>query len=79
MKTKLEYTFGDDDRSDFYMITHGEDFYFVLWDFSQEWLRYHLKHNPENLTADQLDILDKTSERFYELMAEHGVNFDEVI
>lgn len=72
------YTIQTKDKEEFYLLSHAGDFYWVLWDFAQDVLRHHLKHNPENLTAEQLDILEKVRDRFYELMSEHGVDFDHI-
>jgi hypothetical protein len=74
----LIYTLQTKDEEDFYLAYHGKDFYWVLWDFAQDVLRHHLKHNPEDLTGEQLDIVEKISDRFYEIMNEHGVDFDHV-
>ncbi len=72
------YTLQTKDEEEFYMISHGKDFYFTLWDFAQDVLRHHLKHNPENLTDEQYEIVEKIRDRFYEIMSEHGVDFDHV-
>jgi hypothetical protein len=72
------YTLQTKDKQEFYMISHAEDFYWVLWDFAQDVLRHHLKHNPENLTEEQLDMVGKISDKFYEIMEERDVDFEHV-
>lgn len=78
MRKKLEFTFTGHDNSDFYMISHAEDFYFTLWDLDNDFFRHHLKHNPDNLSEEQLDILEKGRDKLYELLEKYNVDFDHV-
>ena len=63
---------------DLYMSYHGDDLYFILWDLDQ-YLRSHIKYNPDKLSSKQIDILDKTRDKLYELMSDHAVDFEHVL
>ena len=64
--------------NDLYMAYHGDDLYFTLWDLDQGFFRYHLKHNPTDLTEEQLEILQKGRDMLYELMEEYNIDFNKV-
>jgi len=78
MRRELKFTFTENDNSDYYIISHADDFYDTLWDLDNVFFRHHLKHNPDNLSEEQLDILQKGRDKLYELLDEHGVDFDHV-
>ena len=62
--------------NDLYCAYHGMDYYFVLWNLDQHWLRAKLKY--EDLTDEQYEILEKTRDRLYELLEENNVDLDHV-
>jgi len=64
--------------NDMYTMFHGNNFYFVLWDLDQGFFRNNLKHNPKDLSEEQLEILDKGRDMLYELMETYGVDFNHV-
>ena len=73
----MRYQISTNDREDFYLAFHGKDFYFTLWEFDQDVLRKKIKYD-ESLTQEQLDIVEKIRDELYEVMSEHGVDFDHV-
>ncbi len=63
--------------NDLYMSFHGEDFYFVLWDLEQ-YLRTITKWNPDKFSSKQVDMADRVRDKLYDLLDEHGVDFNHV-
>lgn len=62
---------------DLYMAYHGNDFYFVLWELDQ-YLRDQIKYNPDKRKTKELDALEDTRCRLYDLMEDNGVDFNHV-
>ena len=62
--------------NDMYCAYHGMDFYFVLWDLDQHWLRSKIKYG--DLKKNQYEILQETRDELYRLMNEQGVDLDHV-
>jgi len=73
----MRYQISTNDKQDFYMAFHGSDFYFTLWEFDQDVLRKKIKYG-ENLSKKQIDILEKVRDELYEIMSEHGVDFNHI-
>lgn len=73
MRFKLE----TNDRDDFYLAFHGKDFYFTLWEFDQDVLRKKIKYD-ESLTEEQTAMLEKVRDELYEIMNEHGIDFEHI-
>ena len=63
--------------NELYMAYHGDKFYYIIWDLDQ-YLRNHIKYNPDKLSAKQIDILDKTRDKLYELLDGYDVDFNHV-
>ena len=72
MRFKLE----TNDRQDFYLAFHGNDFYYCLWDIDQS-LRSKIKYN-ETLTDEQIKVLQEVRDELGETMSEHGVDFEHI-
>ena len=64
--------------NDLYMAYNGDNLYFTLWDLDNNFFRHHLKYNPDNLSEEQLDILEKGRDKLYELLEKYNVDFDHV-
>ncbi len=78
MRTELKYTFsGNDDGSDFYMITKASEMYFTLWDFD-DYLRSALKYPDDKDKKIDIDTLEIVREKLHEFMDEHDVDFEHV-
>ena len=79
MKTKLEYTFKDnEDDARFYMICNAENFYWSLYDLDQELrdlAKYTEKAESQNL---DIDTLDHVRSMLREFMNEHNIDFEHV-
>jgi hypothetical protein len=73
----MRYQLATNDKQDFYMVFHGSDFYFSLWDLDQ-YLRNQVKHNPNKLSGEQLDAIEKVREQLNEIMSEYGVDFNHI-
>ena len=64
-----------DDRQELETSNKAMDMYCALWDFSQE-LRTAYKHNPNDYTENQLEVVDNLRQLFYTALEDHGVNLD---
>jgi hypothetical protein len=72
------YKFQTKNPEEAWAMMKAMDLYLCLWDLDQDFFRSHLKHNPDDLSGEQLDILEKGRDALYEIMASHGVDFDNV-
>jgi hypothetical protein len=73
----MRYQISTNDREDFYLAFHGKDFYFTLWEFDQDVLRKKIKYD-ESLTEEQTAIYQEIRDKLYEIMDEHGIDFNHV-
>jgi hypothetical protein len=73
----MRFQISTNDREDFYLAFHGKDFYYALWELDQDVLRKKIKYG-EDLTDEQLEVYQKIRDDLYEIMSEHGVDFDHV-
>jgi hypothetical protein len=74
---KMRFQLSTNDREDFYMAFHGKDFYYALWELDQDVLRHKIKYD-ENLTEEQLAIYQEVRDKLYEIMSEHGIDFEHI-
>ena len=72
------YNFQTKEKHEAWAMLHAMDLYFALWDIDRDFFRRHLKHNPDNLSGKQLDILEKGREELRDIMTSHGVDFENV-
>ena len=72
----MQYSLKTNQEEEFVLAFHGKDFYGVLCEFDQSFLRQKLKY--ETLKENQADILEEARQYLYDLMNEYGVNFDMV-
>lgn len=70
-----KFTIETDDKEEAELYLQASNYKLVLWDLDS-WLRNHVKYNPDNLSGDQLDILDKTRDQLRELLYENHVSLD---
>jgi hypothetical protein len=78
MKRTLTFEFDDDDGdSNFNMITHASDMYFVLYEMDQ-WLRSQIKYNESAYDDKQIETLEKVREQLREFIEQHNFNLDMV-
>lgn len=54
------------------------DIMLALWEYDK-YLRGQLKYNEEGLTSEQYDVLDKARSKFYEVLNDRGISFDELL
>ena len=54
------------------------DIMLALWEF-EKYLRGQLKYNEEGLTSEQYDVLDKARSKFYEILNDKNISFDELL
>ena len=73
----MRFQISTNDREDFYLAFHGKDFYFTLWEFDQDVLRKKIKYD-ESLTEEQTAIYQEIRDKLYEIMDEHGIDFNSV-
>lgn len=62
---------------DLYMIYHGEDFYFILWDLDQ-YLRSQIKYHSDDLSEEKEAAFQLARDKIYELMENYEVDFNHV-
>jgi hypothetical protein len=75
--TTMIYKFQTKNESEAWAMMHAMDLYFCLWDLDQDFFRAKLKYDDE-LTEEQQDILQSARDTLYEIMADHGVDFEHV-
>jgi len=63
--------------NDFYMAYHGDDFYSILWNLDQ-YLRNQIKYHSDDLGEEKEVALQSVRDKIYELMENHGVDFNHV-
>ena len=77
-KAILEFDLNEpDDRDEHNRMIRSLDILLALWDIDQ-YLRSQTKYN-ENLTQEQWDTLDQTRTKFYEIMNERNISFDDLL
>ena len=70
-----EYIFKTDDKEEAELHLKAGDYKICLWDLDQ-WLRNHVKYNPEQLSEPQVDILEKTRDELRDLLINHNISLD---
>jgi hypothetical protein len=70
------YKFQTKNESEAWAMMHAMDLYFCLWDLDQDFFRAKLKYGE--LTDKEDDILQSARDTLYEIMADHGVDFNHV-
>lgn len=65
-----------EERNDFLLASHGQDFYLVLWNFDNFNLRNRIKHG--NFSDETREELEKLRQELNELMNDYGVSLDMV-
>lgn len=70
----LKFTLPEE-RNEFELAFSAQKMYAVIWDF-KEWLRNQLKHNPDNLSEKECELLEKVSDKFYDFINEYEVSSD---
>ena len=73
----MKYQISTNDKDDFYLAFHGADFYFTLWEFDQNVLREKIKYG-QNYTDKEIELLEKIRDELYEIMSEHGIDFEHI-
>ena len=73
----MRYSIQTNDKQEFYLAFHGNDFYYCLWNFDNDVLRNYLKYD-DSLTSEQIEIVEKIRDRLYEIMSEHNVDFEHI-
>jgi len=61
--------------NELYMAYHGDDFYWILWDLDQHYLRDKVKYNVQDESDEALKAYDNVRTELYRLMEQHGVDF----
>jgi hypothetical protein len=74
--TTMIYKFQTRDKDEAWAMMHAMDLYFCLWDLDQDFFRAKLKYGE--LTDKEDDILQSARDTLYEIMADHGVDFNHV-
>lgn len=72
MKAKLTFNLPED-QAEFDFAVQGSKMYNALWDVKQE-LRSLLKY--AEITSEQYDIVEKISDKFYEILDENQIKLD---
>lgn len=72
---KVIFEFGDEDHHDLIIFQQAPNMYSALFDIQEEFRKW-VKYNERNFTGDQLDAIDKFSERFYEILQENKVHIE---
>ena len=70
-----EYIFKTDDKEEAELHLKAGDYKICLWDLDQ-WLRNHVKYNPEQLSEPQVNILEKTRDELRDLLIHHNISLD---
>lgn len=70
-----KFIFETEDKQEAELHLKAGDYKLILWDLDN-WLRNHVKYNPDELSGPQLDILDKTREELRDIMFRYNVSLD---
>ena len=70
------YKFQTKDKTEAWAMMHAMDLYLSLWDIDQDFFRSNLKY--AELTDEEYKLLDEGREQLRDIMAGHGVDFDNV-
>ena len=70
-----EYIFKTDDKEEAELHLKAGDYKICLWELDQ-WLRSHIKYNPEKMSGPQLEALDKTREELRSLLVNYNISLD---
>lgn len=54
------------------------DMALVLWDIDQ-YLRAQTKYAPDSMPEEVYDALEKTREKFYDILRDHNIDIDEIL
>lgn len=74
MKNKLTYHFNlPEEREDMKIVLNAHEYRAALINFD-EWMRSQLKHNTDNLSEEQIDILQKARDKFYEILGDEEIS-----
>jgi hypothetical protein len=77
MKAKLIFNLPEE-QSDFYLATHGKDWWYVCWEMDQ-WLRKQYKYmSDEEYSQEKYDTYVKCREQLKQFMLDNNVDFDKV-
>lgn len=71
----VKYIFETDDKQEAELHLKASNYLSSLFDLDN-WLRNHVKYNPEKLSGPQLDILDKTREELRNIMLSYNVSLN---
>ena len=72
---KVIFEFGDEDQRDLIIFQQAYNMHSALFDIQQEFRKW-VKYNEKDLNGDQLDAIDKFSERFHEILQENKVHIE---
>ena len=72
---KVIYEFTEDDKEELELFQQSRKLWVTFWEVEQE-LRSWTKYNSQNLSAEQLDAVDKFRTRFYEIINENQIKLD---
>lgn len=72
---KVIFEFTDEDQQDLIIFQQAPNMYSALFDIQEEFRKW-VKYNERNFTGDQLDAMDKFSERFHEILQENKVHIE---
>lgn len=79
MKAILEFNLDEPDDKEAHMrAVKSLNIMLALWEY-EKYLRGQLKYNEEGLTSEQYDVLDKARSKFYEILNENNISFDELL
>ena len=79
MKAILEFNLDDSyDKEAHKRAVKSLDLVLALWDMDQ-YLRSETKYAPDSMSQEVYDALDKTRDKFYEILNDHNISFDELI
>jgi adenosyl cobinamide kinase/adenosyl cobinamide phosphate guanylyltransferase len=74
-KGKLEFNLPEE-RSDFELASNATKWYLVAWDMD-EYLRSLTKYASDDETQERIDAFQEVRDRFWEIMNDRNLNFDE--
>ena len=69
--------FGRGNKNERYLAEHGSDFWQVLWDFTEHFLRRKVSKGEHNYKTAQ-EALQAVNDKIYALLDERGVSLEAV-
>ena len=72
MRAILEFSLPEDEEL-FNVACKGRDLWFVWWNFSR-FLKEELDNDGERYSDEEVRVLERVRNRFYEISDEYGIN-----